>query len=61
MEEEKIMVTIQEASERTGLAYHCIRRLCMTGQITYIRSGKKYYVNLPYLLSFLEQGQGDRQ
>lgn len=58
MEKEKIMVTIREASERTGLAYHCIRKLCMNGQIIYIRSGRKYYVNLKRLTAFLEQGQG---
>ncbi|MGM9537163.1 MAG: helix-turn-helix domain-containing protein [Candidatus Onthomonas sp.] len=50
------MVTIREAAARTGLSYSCIRRLCMTNQITYVRSGKKYYINLGKLLAFLEKG-----
>ena len=59
MEEEKIMVTIREAAARTGLSYSCIRRLCMTNQIIYVRSGKKYYINLGKLLAFLEKGHSD--
>ena len=56
MDNEKIMVTIREAADRTGLTYSCIRRLCMTNQITYVKSGKKYYINLNKLLLFLDRG-----
>lgn len=57
MEVEKIMVTIREAAERTGLTYSCVRRLCKTDQIPYVRSGNKYFVNLARLLAFLDRGQ----
>lgn len=57
MENEKIMVTIKEAAARTGLTYNCVRRLCLSNQIRYIRSGSKYFVNLSKLLVFLNQGQ----
>ena len=44
MEYEKFMMSIKEAAERTGLSYFCLRRLCLTNQIIYIRSGAKYYI-----------------
>ena len=53
----KIMVTIREASNQTGLSYYAVRRLCLTGQITFVRSGVKYYINLPKLLEYLNDGQ----
>jgi excisionase family DNA binding protein len=56
----KIMVTIREASNQTGLSYYAVRRLCLTGQITFVRSGVKYYINLPKLLEYLNEGQ-DKQ
>ena len=57
MASEKIMTTIKEAAEHTGLSYYFIRRLCMTNQITYARSGSKYYINLPKLVEYLNVGQ----
>ncbi|GEM_PF-1782728 len=53
----KIMVSIREASEHTGLSYYAVRRLCLTGQITFVRSGVKYYINLPKLLEYLNEDQ----
>jgi excisionase family DNA binding protein len=53
----KIMVTIREASNQTGLSYYAVRRLCLTGQITFVRIGVKYYINLPKLLEYLNDGQ----
>lgn len=49
----KLMVSIREAAEMTGLSYSCIRKLCMNRQIVHIRSGKKYFVNLPKLMDYL--------
>lgn len=48
------MVTLREAAEYTGLTYNCIRKLCLTDKIVHIRSGKKFYVNLPKLLDYLD-------
>lgn len=51
-----MMKPIKEASEVTGLSYHCIRTLCLEGKIKYIRSGAKYYVNMASLLAYCESG-----
>ena len=53
MENTPIMTTIKDAAQRTGLSYYCIRRLCLTNQISYIRSGAKYYVNFAKLWEYL--------
>lgn len=52
----KIMMPIKEASELTGLSYSCIRKLCLSNEIRFIRSGSKYYVNARSLLDFCERG-----
>lgn len=51
-----MMKPIKEASEVTGLSYHCIRKLCLDSKIKFIRSGAKYYVNMTSLLAFCESG-----
>lgn len=58
-EEAKIpeMLTIKEASTRTGLSYYAIRELCMNNKITYITVGKKYLVNMGKLSEFLNGKQ----
>ena len=55
----KIMVSIREASEHTGLSYYAVRKLCLTGQITFVRSGVKFYINLPKLMEYLNEGEGE--
>ena len=47
------MVTIKNASERTGLTYSAIRELCLQNKITYIKTGKKYLINLGKLTQYL--------
>lgn len=47
------MVSINEASARTGLSYEFLRSLCLTDKIVYFRSGRKYLINLQKLVSFL--------
>ncbi len=51
----KIMLTIKEATEMTGLSYSCIRRLCLNNEIKFVRSGTKYYVNTASLLRYCGQ------
>ena len=51
----EIMVSIQRAADYTGLSYYCVRKLCQDNEIPYIRSGRKYCVNLPKLVEYLGQ------
>ena len=51
-----IMLTINEAAELLGLAKHYIRRLCIENKICYVRTGKKYLINLEKLIEFLNSG-----
>lgn len=53
------MVTLAEASKQTGLSYDYLRKLCLTGQITHIRAGKKYLINLEKLVDYLNRGTAD--
>lgn len=50
------MVTISELSERTGLSYSFIRKLCIQNKIVHIRSGNKYLINFNRFLEFLNTG-----
>ena len=53
------MVTIRETSRRTGLSYDCIRKLCLSGEIVFMRVGRKYFVNFGKFCEFLNNpGQG---
>lgn len=47
------MVTINKASELTGVSYSYIRQLCLTKQIVFVRTGCKYLINLEKFVSFL--------
>ena len=40
------MVSISEAARRTGLSYYFLRDLCLQKKIVFIRSGKKYLINV---------------
>lgn len=53
------MVTLSEASKQTGLSYDYLRKLCLAGQITHIRAGKKYLINLEKLVDYLNGGTAD--
>ena len=43
------MVTLKEASSRTGLAYDCLRKMCLRNEIPHIRTGVKFLVNFTKL------------
>ena len=54
------MMTINQAAEKTGLSYHCIRQLILSGQFTgYIKSGNKYFLNEERFAEFLNGGAGN--
>lgn len=47
------MVGIKEASERTGLSYDFLRKLCLQGKIVHVRAGCRFLINLEKLVLFL--------
>lgn len=51
------MVTIREASRRTGVSYDFIWKLCRSNQIVFVKAGTKYLVNLEKFVEFLNGGQ----
>ena len=53
------MVTIKEATRRTGLSYSLLRNLCLQNKIIYIRTGNKYLINFEKLCDYLNKGEGD--
>ena len=60
------MLTLREASEKSGLSYYCMRNLCLTGKVKHIRSGSKILVNETSLCKFLnseedEESEGNRR
>lgn len=57
MNQNKLMKKIKEASEFMGLSQYCIRRLCKEGKIKFIKSGNKYYINMPSLIAYCEGGE----
>ncbi len=48
------MVTIREASRRTGLSYDFLRKACLNGKIVHIKAGSKYLINFGRLVDWLE-------
>ena len=52
------MVTLREASNRTGLSYDWLRKLCLQGRIVHIRAGNKFLINFRKLIDYLNTGDG---
>ena len=52
-----VMLTIREVSEKSGLPYSAIRKKCLCGEITFIKSGKKYLINWNRFLEYLNGGR----
>lgn len=51
------MLTIRAVSDRTGISYDKIRKLCLQGRIVYIRAGSKYLVNFEKFIAYLNEGE----
>lgn len=48
------MVTITEASKKTGVPYSALRRWIKSGEfVYYVKAGSKYLINLERLIAFL--------
>ena len=50
------MGTIKEAADASGLAVYRVRKLVASGQIRYIKAGRRILVNLDSLARYLERG-----
>lgn len=55
------MVTLREASQRTGISYDWLRKLCLQGRIVHIRAGSKYLVNFRKLIDYLNKGDNTNE
>jgi excisionase family DNA binding protein len=54
------MITLQEASKRTGLSYEFLRKSCINGRIVHIRVGNgKYLINFGCLIDWLNTSYGN--
>ena len=51
------MLSIKEASKKTGMSYDAIRNLCLQNRIVYIRTGAKYLINMDKFVEFLNKGE----
>ena len=54
------MLTITETAEAFNLPVHFIRRLCLTNQIVFVKSGKKFLVNKEKFVSYLNNPQQEK-
>ena len=56
------MITIREASSRTGLSYDFLRKSCLNGRIVHIRIGSgKFLINWGRLVEWLNTACGGDQ
>lgn len=52
------MLTIKEASDKTGLSYNHIRQMCLSGRLVYVKAGSKFLINSSRLMEYLNNGEG---
>ena len=46
------MISLKQAVQETGLSYHFLRNLCLSGDVKSVRSGTKFYLNYRSLMAF---------
>ena len=51
------MVTIKEASSRTGISYDRLRKMCINHQVVPIKTGCKFLINWDRLVDYLNAGE----
>lgn len=54
------MITLREASRRTGLSYDFLRKGCLSGQFVHIRAGSKILINFNKLVDKLNGEEDER-
>ena len=52
------MITLREAAERTGLSYDRLRKMCLHGDIVFLRAGNRFLVNFGKLAEYLDSVKG---
>lgn len=55
------MITLRDASGRTGISYDWLRKLCLQGKLVHIRAGSKYLVNFGKLIEYLNTGDQGKE
>lgn len=53
------MLTLREASRRTGISYDFLRKGCLNGTFVHIRAGNKYLINFNKLIDKLNGEEDD--
>lgn len=53
------MLSIRDTQKLTGLSYVHIRHLIETGEVKYVKAGRKYLVNLESLIAYLNNEGGN--
>lgn len=51
---DRILCTINQACETTGLSYYCIRNWIREGKIKSVKSGTRNYINMSSLKRYIE-------
>ncbi len=57
MERSVQMVTLKEASQRTGISYDRLRKMCINNQVVHIKAGCKFLLNWERLVDYLNTGE----
>lgn len=53
MNEVPRMLTLREGSAEANMPYSTLRKLCLSGEISHIRVGRKFYINADRLAEYL--------
>jgi len=53
----KIMYTLQEAAEYTGLSYHFWRSACLHRKVCHVRAGNKFLLHRDVIDNYLQTGE----
>lgn len=52
------MGTVKEAAKLSGLSQKCLYTLCKNGEITSVRSGNRWIINMDKLAEYLNTNKG---
>ena len=55
------MITLNEASKRTGLSYDWLRKMCLRGTLVHIKAGNRYLINWRKLCEYLDTAKGQEE
>ncbi len=56
MAEIPVMLTLKEASKKSGLSYYNLRTLCLKKKVVYIECGRGWLINYDSLIKYLNTG-----